>query len=79
MRRYLILCDYLDSIDGVWLTSNIPKYSDMYTYYDYEMGIRNTTKPIFVYNFENPVSIDPAYELAEEIVGGKDELKRRPY
>jgi trimethylamine--corrinoid protein Co-methyltransferase len=78
MRRYLVLCDYLDSIDGVWLTSYIPKYGDMYTYYDYELGIRNTTKPVFVYGLENPRSIDPAYELATEIAGGKDELKRRP-
>jgi trimethylamine--corrinoid protein Co-methyltransferase len=77
MQEYLVLCDYLNSVSGVWLTAYIPKYGDMYYYYNWEMGIRNTTKPIFAYNFENIRSIDAVYELAAEMAGGVNELKRR--
>ena len=77
VRDFLVISDYLETINGVWILTMMPEFKEMYMYCDYEMGIRNTTKPICLSNFE-PVSINPAYELAAAIVGGEDELKRRP-
>lgn len=77
VQRFVTVSDYLDTINGVWILTMMPQFKDMYMYCDYEMAIRNTTKPVCLSNFE-PVSIDPAYELASAMVGGEDELRKRP-
>jgi trimethylamine--corrinoid protein Co-methyltransferase len=76
MRRTLTLCDYLASMDGVFLTVYVPEFKDMYCYHSWETAICNTTKPVFVYTFDRK-NVDPIYELASELVGGPDELRRR--
>jgi len=77
VQNFVRLCDYLDTMDGVWILTMLPEFKEMYMFHDFEMGIRNTTKPVCITTLE-PQSIDPTYELAAAIAGGKDELKKRP-
>jgi trimethylamine--corrinoid protein Co-methyltransferase len=77
VKDFVRICDYLDTIDGVWIVTMLPQYKEMYMFEDFEMGIRSTTKPVCITTLETQ-SIDPTYELATAIAGGKDELKRRP-
>jgi trimethylamine--corrinoid protein Co-methyltransferase len=77
VARFVRLCDHLSTVNGVWMLSMIPEFEDMYMFGDFILGIRNTTKPVCVINFE-PKSVEPTYQLAVEMAGGEDELKRRP-
>jgi len=77
MKRFITISDYLDTISGVWMCTLMPDFEKMYSFYEYELAIRNTTKPVCISSFE-PDSIPPVYELAEAIVGGKKELIKRP-
>jgi len=77
VKKFVTLCDYLDTINGVWILTMMPEFKEMYMFCDFEMGIRNTTKPVCVTTL-NPRSVPPTYELAAEIVGGEDELKKKP-
>jgi trimethylamine--corrinoid protein Co-methyltransferase len=77
IRRFTALVDALDSIDGVWMCTLMPRFQKMYSYCEYELGIRGTTKPVCISSFE-PVSIPPAFELAAALAGGERELEARP-
>jgi len=77
VQDFLTISDYLNTINGVWILTMMPEFKQMYMYCDYEMGIRHTTKPVCLSNFE-PVSVPPAYELAAAMAGGEDELRKRP-
>ncbi len=74
---FVKICDYLDTIDGVWILTMIPEFKEMYMFHDFVLGLRNTTKPVCVTTLE-PQSVDPTYELATAVAGGKEELKKRP-
>ncbi len=77
IRRFVTISDSLDTIDGTWMCTLMPKYGKLYSFYEYEIAIRNTTKPVCISSFE-PEAIPPTLELAEAIVGGKEELLKRP-
>jgi trimethylamine--corrinoid protein Co-methyltransferase len=77
VQDFVKICDYLDTIDGVWIVTMLPQFKEMYMFHDFEMGIRSTTKPVCITTLETQ-SVDPTYELATAIAGGKDELKKRP-
>jgi trimethylamine--corrinoid protein Co-methyltransferase len=77
IRNFVTVSDFLDSIDGVWMCTLMPEFKKMYTYCEYELAIRNTTKPVCVSSFE-PVAIPPTFELAALLAGGEEELKKRP-
>ena len=77
VQSFIRLCDYLDTMNGVWILTMMPEFKEMHMFCDYVLGLRNTTKPVIVITSE-PKSIDPTYELAAEIVGGINELRRRP-
>lgn len=77
VQDFVKICDYLDTIDGVWIVTMLPQFREMYMFHDFEMGLRSTTKPVCITTLETQ-SIDPTYELATAIAGGKDELKKRP-
>ncbi len=76
VEDFVKICDYLDTIDGVWIITMLSQFKEMYMFHGFEMGIRNTTKPVCVSTLE-PQSIEPTYELAMAIAGGKEELKKR--
>lgn len=77
VQDFVKICDYLDTIDGVWIVTMLPQFKEMYMFHDFVMGIRSTTKPVCITTLETQ-SVDPTYELATAITGGKDELKKRP-
>lgn len=77
VQDFVRICDYLDTIDGVWIVTMLPQFKEMYMFHDFEMGIRSTTKPVCITTLETQ-SVDPTYELATAIAGGEDELKKRP-
>ena len=77
IRRFTTVVDALDSIDGVWMCTLMPRFQKMYSYCEYELGIRGTTKPVCISSFE-PVAIPPAFELAAALAGGEAELAARP-
>lgn len=77
VQDFVKICDYLDTIDGVWIVTMLPQFKEMYMFHDFEMGLRSTTKPVCITTLETQ-SVDPTYELATAIAGGKDELKKRP-
>ena len=77
IRRFVTLSDHLSSIDGIWMCTLMPEFDKMYTYCEYELAVRSTTKPVCVSSFE-PGAIPPTYELAAALAGGEDELKKRP-
>jgi trimethylamine--corrinoid protein Co-methyltransferase len=77
VEDFVKVCDFLDTMDGVWVLTMLPEFKEMYMFYDFEMGIHNTTKPVCTTTLE-PESIEPTYELAASVAGGKDELKKRP-
>jgi len=77
IKNFITVSDYLDTIDGNWMCTLMPDYGKLYTFYEYEIAIRNTTKPVCVSSFE-PDSIPPTLELAEAVAGSKDELLKRP-
>ena len=77
VQDFVKICDYLDTIDGVWIVTMLPQFKEMYMFHDFEMGLRSTTKPVCITTLETQ-SVDPTYELASAIAGGKDELKKRP-
>ena len=74
---FVKICDYLDTIDGVWILTMIPEFKEMYMFHDFVLGLRNTTKPVCVTTLE-PQSVDPTYKLATAVAGGEEELKKRP-
>jgi trimethylamine--corrinoid protein Co-methyltransferase len=77
IRNFVTLVDALDSLDGVWMCTLMPEFDKLYSYFEYELGIRSTTKPVCFSSFE-PVAIPPAFELAAALAGGEAELKKRP-
>lgn len=77
IRKFVTVADYLESIDGIWMCTLLPEFQKMYSYCEYELGIRSTTKPVCISSFE-PVAIPPAFELAAALAGGEKELKERP-
>lgn len=77
VQDFVKICDYLDTIDGVWIVTMLPQFKEMYMFHDFIMGLRSTTKPVCITTLETQ-SVDPTYELATAIAGGKDELKKRP-
>jgi trimethylamine--corrinoid protein Co-methyltransferase len=77
IRKFVTISDSLDSIDGNWMCTLMPDFKEMYSFYEYELGIRYTTKPVCFSSFE-PSSIPPSYELAAAVAGGEEELKKRP-
>jgi len=77
IQKFVAISDSLDTIDGVWMCTLMPEFKKMYSFYEYELAIRNTTKPVGISSFE-PEAIPPAYELAEAMAGGKEELIKRP-
>jgi trimethylamine--corrinoid protein Co-methyltransferase len=77
IRKFVTISDYIDSIDGIWMCTLMPDFKEMYSFYEYEFGIRNTTKPVCFSSFE-PSAIPPSYELATALAGGEEELKKRP-
>jgi trimethylamine--corrinoid protein Co-methyltransferase len=77
IRKFVTVADYLDSIDGIWMCTLMPEFDKLYSYCEYELAIRNTTKPVCFSSFE-PVAIPPAYELAKELAGGEEALRSRP-
>jgi len=77
IQRFVTISDALDSINGIWMCTLMPEFGQLYSYYEYELAIRNTTKPVCISSFE-PSAIPPVMELAEAIVGGKEELIKRP-
>jgi trimethylamine--corrinoid protein Co-methyltransferase len=77
VQDFVKICDYLDTINGVWIVTMLPQFKEMYMFHDFEMGLRSTTKPVCITTLETQ-SVDPTYELATAIAGGKDELKKRP-
>ena len=77
IRKFVTISDWLGTIDGNWMCTLMPDYGKLYTFYEYEIAIQYTTKPVCVSSFE-PDAIPPTLELAEAVVGGKDELLKRP-
>jgi len=77
VENFVKICDFLDTIDGVWIVTMLPQFKEMYMFNDFEMGIRATTKPVCITTLETE-SVDPTYELATAIAGSKEELKKRP-
>ncbi len=77
VQDFVRICDYLDTIDGVWIVTMLPQFKEMYMFHDFVMGLRSTTKPVCITTLETQ-SVDPTYELATAIAGGGDELKKRP-
>lgn len=77
MKRFITVTDFLNTLSGVWMCTLMPDFGKMYSFYEYELAITNTTKPVCVSSFE-PDAILPALEIAEAIVGGKEELIKRP-
>lgn len=77
IRKFVTLSDYIESINGIWMCTLMPEFGKMYTYCEYELAIRSTTKPVCVSSFE-PVAIPPTFELAAALAGGEEELKKRP-
>ena len=77
IKNFVILSDYLENISGNWMCTLMPEYGKMYTFHEYEIAIKHTTKPVCVSSFE-PEAIPPTLELAEAVAGGKDELLKRP-
>ena len=73
IRNFVIISDSLDTISGNWMCTLMPDYGKMYSFYEYEIAIKNTSKPVCISSFE-PEAIPPTLELAEAVVGGKDEL-----
>ncbi len=77
IRDFVTISDSLDTISGNWMCTLMPEYGKMYSFYEYEIAIKNTSKPVCISSFE-PEAIPPTLELAEAVVGGKDELLKRP-
>jgi len=77
MKRFIAIVDYLDSLSGVWMCTLQPDFGKMYSFYEYELAISNTTKPVCISSFE-PEAIPPAYEIAQAIAGSKEDLIKRP-
>jgi trimethylamine--corrinoid protein Co-methyltransferase len=77
IRKFVTISDYLDTIDGIWMCTLMPDFKEMYTYCEYELAVRSTTKPVCVSSFE-PSAIPPVYDLAAALAGGEEELKKRP-
>lgn len=77
IKRFVTISDFLDTLSGVWMCTLMPDFKKMYSFYEYELAISNTTKPVCLSSFE-PDSIPPAYEIAQAMAGGKDELIKRP-
>lgn len=77
ISKFVTISDNLDTIDGTWMCTLMPDFKEMYSFYEYELGIRNTTKPVCFSSFE-PAAIGPSFELASAIAGGEEELKKRP-
>jgi trimethylamine--corrinoid protein Co-methyltransferase len=77
ISRFVTVSDYLDTINGTWMCTLMPDFKEMYSFYEYELGIRNTTKPVCFSSFE-PAAIPPSFELASAIAGGEEELLKRP-
>jgi trimethylamine--corrinoid protein Co-methyltransferase len=77
IEDFIRISDHLDTIGGNWMCTLMPDYGQLYTFYEYEIAIKNTTKPVCVSSFE-PEAIPPTLELAEAVAGGKDEILKRP-
>jgi trimethylamine--corrinoid protein Co-methyltransferase len=77
VQNFVKVCDYLDTVDGIWIVTMLPQFKEMYMFHGFEMGIRSTTKPVCITTLETQ-SVEPTYELATAIAGGKEELKKRP-
>ncbi|MBM3705878.1 MAG: hypothetical protein FJW66_05065 [Actinobacteria bacterium] len=77
MKDFITLSDFLGTISGTWMCTLMPDFGRLYTFYEYELAIRYTTKPVCVSSFE-PEAIPPTLELAEAVAGGREELIRRP-
>ena len=77
IKKFITISDYLDTIDGNWMCTLMPEFGKLYTFYEYELAIMHTTKPVCVSSFE-PEAVPPTLELAEAVAGGKDELLKRP-
>jgi trimethylamine--corrinoid protein Co-methyltransferase len=77
IRKFVTITDALENISGVWLCTLMPDFGKLYSFYEYELGVRNTTKPVCISSFE-PEAILPTYELAEALAGGKNDLIKRP-
>ncbi len=52
IKNFITVSDYLGTIDGNWMCTLMPDYGKLYTFYEYEIAIRNTTKPVCVSSFE---------------------------
>lgn len=77
IRQFVTISDFLQSINGIWMCTLMPEFEKMYTYWEYELAIRSSTKPVCVSSFE-PGAIPPTYELAAALAGGEKELRKRP-
>jgi trimethylamine--corrinoid protein Co-methyltransferase len=77
IKKFVTVSDFLNSIDGVWMCTLMPEFKKMYSYCEYELAIRSTTKPVCISSFE-PVAIPPTLELAAALAGGEGELRNRP-
>ena len=77
IRDFVTISDSLDTISGNWMCTLMPDYGKMYSFYEYEIAIKYTSKPVCISSFE-PEAIPPTLELAEAVAGGRDELLKRP-
>jgi trimethylamine--corrinoid protein Co-methyltransferase len=77
IKKFITISDSLETISGSWMCTLMPEFGKMYTYYEYELAVRYTTKPVCVSSFE-PEAVPPTLELAEALAGGKDDLIKRP-
>ncbi|MFC2144880.1 trimethylamine methyltransferase family protein [Actinomycetota bacterium] len=77
IKKFVTISDNLDTLSGVWMCTLMPDFGKMYSFYEYELAINYTTKPVCISSFE-PQAIPPTYEIAQLIAGGKDELIKRP-
>jgi trimethylamine--corrinoid protein Co-methyltransferase len=77
IRDFITISDSLDTINGNWMCTLMPDYGKMYSFYEYEIAIKHTSKPVCISSFE-PEAIPPTLELAEAVAGGRDELLKRP-
>ncbi len=77
IKGFITISDYLDTINGNWMCTLMPEFEKLYTFYEYELAVMFTTKPVCVSSFE-PEAVPPTLELAEAVAGGKNELVKRP-
>jgi trimethylamine--corrinoid protein Co-methyltransferase len=74
------ISDYLNNIDWVMSFPAGPGigYGVWDAYVNYEVAVSNTTKHVCISGHQTANSVDPTLKLAAAVVGGEEELRKRP-